>query len=117
MNQDQNPNETLAKLTELLRQATANLNPAAPAPQFGWPSAAPPTFAPSVQPTGILVPIRLDTPAGEVGCYVNLPASALQSLPQTIAAMQAQGWPIRIYNGGSSNAGQWPRRRSWGRRW
>ena len=119
----ENSNELLAKLSALLAQTTTPLQVA----PFGGPAAmpaamsAPQGFGQPVQPVGLLVPISLPTQAGDVGCYVQLPAAALANPQAAIAALQAQCWPVRAYGGGNGNtAGNgWQQRggRAWGRRW
>lgn len=113
MNSEQNQTNTLEQLTALLRQATQGATPpapfGAPVPMFSPPT---PAFGQPVQANAVLVPIRVETPAGEVGCYVSLPGSVVQNLPGIITQLQGQGWPIRIYSQGNGWQG---RRSSWGR--
>lgn len=113
MNPTDPQNETLAKLTELLRAANVNLNPQPPAPG-AWPppqpSFAPPAnFAPPVQPCGLLVPVTIQTSAGEVSTYIQLPQTAVANPQAAIESLARAGWPIRIYtrreNGGGNGYG------------
>lgn len=122
MNTPTENTEALAKLTELLRAATANLNPPT-APAFTtWgqpPSVAPgqpPVFGGAVTPTGLLIALTIPTPQGDVSAYLQLPAAALTNPQQTIAQLQAAGWPLRIFNRGG-NSGYQPGYQSWRRRW
>jgi len=109
MNQN---DELVSKLTELLRQASSQSAPG------GWPPAQQPTqFGAPVQPIGLLVPVTIPTQAGDVSCYVQLPAQSAANPPAAIAALQAAGWPIRVYSGGNGGGWQNRRQRQWGRRW
>lgn len=113
--------EAVAKLTELLQRATANLTPPAPA-MTAWAQpltpgpGQPPMFGAAVAPIGLLVALTIPTPQGELAAYLQLPASALANPQAAIAQLQAAGWPLRIYNRGG-NSGFQPRYQPQGRRW
>ena len=120
------PADLIAQLSSLLRQAnTPPFVAAAPAPwpgppAFGQPPG--PAFSPAgVHPAGLLVPITIPTPQGDLSAYLQLPAEALSNVQSTLAQLAAQGWPLRFYQprggGWQGGPGGNGAGRQWGRRW
>lgn len=98
----------LKQITEAVAGALAARTAAPPAPTIQPLSMMqqPPGLA-APGPIGVAVAVTIPLPDGsEASCYLQLDPSALQNLPQTIAALQAQGWPIRCFQ---------PRQNAWGR--
>ena len=81
--------------------------PAPPAVQIQPLSTMPGMMPPTTGPIGLAVAITIPLPDGtEASAYVTLDPSSLSNLPQMIATLQAQGWPIRTFQ---------PRQNGWGR--
>lgn len=120
MNQDTTPAPADAgKLLQQLQAMLATAQPAAPGAPFAAPFNGPATFAapagfPPPQgrfaanpaaPTGLLVPLTIPTPQGDVSAYLQLGPDAAANPQAVIAHLAAQGWPVRVYQ---------PRAQGWG---
>jgi hypothetical protein len=108
--QQQPPQDLQAQLTALLTQAQQQPAQSAAAPQ-GWTGGwQQPQLA--MAPTGLAVPLSIETPAGKVRVYLQYPAQAAAT-PQAIMALleslAAQNYPLDIWRGqsawGGSNRG------------
>jgi len=99
-----------AMLAALQAQLAALQRPSA-APASPWAAPPPPTPA-SAAVIGVSVPIRVQTPAGKVICYLALPAEAAASpaaLMAAIEALVAAGVPVDAWQPKDSGGGG-----SWG---
>lgn len=113
--------EELKSITEAVSQAlTARQAPVTPPGPPIQPLSAMPSMMPQTTgPIGVAVAITIPLPDGtEASAYVTLDPSALSNLPQTIALLQQQGWPVRCFQprqSGWGRPGGWNNRPSYGR--
>ena len=127
---DTTPNAPVdaGKLLQQLQAMLATAQPAAPASPFAAPFNGPATFAPPAgfppqpgrfaanpaAPTGLLVPLTIPTPQGDVSAYLQLGPDAAENPQAVIAHLAAQGWPIRSYKREQGYGGSGQRfARSW----
>lgn len=100
------------KLLQQLQAMLATAQPAASAAPFAAPFNGAAMFNPPANlppppgrfaanpsaPTGLLVPLTIPTPAGDVSAYLQLGPDAAANPQAVIAHLAAQGWPIRAYD-------------------
>jgi hypothetical protein len=94
--------DTNALLQALLQRLTPQPAPSVTSPFAPRPSAGPP------QPVGLLVPVTLDTQAGQVRCYAQFGADVASNPQVLVDTLLAAGWPIAAWN---SDKGSWQGRR------
>jgi hypothetical protein len=102
-------NEELSNIVSNVTAAlAARQAPVAPPGPTIQPLSAMPGMTPQTTgPIGVAVAITIPLPDGtEASAYLTLDPSALSNLPQTIALLQQQGWPVRVFQ---------PRQNGWGR--
>ena len=101
------------KLLQQLQAMLAAAQPAAPPTPFAAPFNGPATFTPPAgfppqpgrfaanpaAPTGLLVPLTIPTPAGDVSAYLQLGPDAAANPQVIIAHLAAQGWPLTLSAG------------------
>lgn len=111
------PADSLQALAGLLAQVQAQQ------PTPGWQQTA--TAAPA-ECLGVSVPIKVDTPAGQIRCYLNFPATAASSPAALLALLQqlhATGLPLDTWQpkesgggwSGNSSRGGYSGRNDWRR--
>lgn len=107
-----------SQLSQILQSILLAAQPgASTAPIYGQAQA--PAFPPAgpVNPVGLLIPVTFQLADGRsVGSYLQFGPEAARNPQATIAALAAQGWPVRAYGGGN---GWNQQRRGWGggQRW
>jgi hypothetical protein len=114
--------EELKSISEAVTAALAarQAPPAPPGPGIMPLSTMTPMAAPAGGPIAVAVAVSIPMPDGsEASAYITLDASALSNLPQTIAMLQQQGWPIRTYTPRATGWGRpgWNNRPNYGRSW
>jgi hypothetical protein len=104
----QTPPDVSAQLAQMLAQLQASgVQPQAAA--SGW---AKPQV--TTAPTGLAVPLSIETPNGKIRVYLDYPAEAAaspQSIMSLLESLAAQGFPLDIWRGG---AGAWGKGNSGG---
>lgn len=114
-------NELQNQLAALLAQVQQQPTP----PQTSW-NKSQPTHCAAI--AGVAIPISVETPRGKIRCYLSLPAECAASpdaLLEVLATLDAQGYPLEIWEGRQaggwgggadrSNGGNWRGNRRWSR--
>lgn len=109
------------EMQKIVESVTAALSArtAPPTPPITPLSAMQPAFSPTMPvPTAVLVPLMIGMPDGsEVGVYVQLDGSAVQSLPQIVGQMIQSGWPVRSWQPKQQGFAGWGNNRGFNRGW